>query len=164
MKNIFIALLLVTLLGCAGTNHNVAPPSISDGVWSGTLKSVMTRADDSHEDGKSDLLIASCNGVVRIWAGDGDGAYRKLGNNYVIHSYPDSHLIYFLDAAPKQPDWVEIQTYSLLEIDSETAVLQWSRAVNNRDVAKSDEGRYFFSQGTTRLRHVSQTCDGRLVP
>ncbi|MYM97562.1 hypothetical protein [Duganella vulcania] len=164
MKNLFIASLSVALLGCAATSHNVTPQSLSDGVWSGTLKSVTIRANDGHEEGQSDLLIASCKGVVRIWAGDGNGAYSKLGSNYVIHSSPDSHLIYFLDAAPKQPDWVEIQTYSLLEIDSETAVLQWSRAVNNRDLARSDDGRYFFSQGTTRLRHVSQACDERLVP
>jgi hypothetical protein len=158
-----MAALAMTLFGCT-TTHSVVSSNFPDGVWSGSLKSVLISADDSKQEGASDLLIASCKGVVRFWASDGDGAFRKLGNNYVVHSYPDSHLIYFLDAEPKQPDWVEIQSYSFLEIDSDTAVLQWSRAVNNRDVAKSEKNRYFFTQGTTRLRRVNQICDGHLVP
>lgn len=163
MKILFLIALAVSLFGCT-TTHSHTPASFPDGVWSGSLKSVVSSADDSKQEGASDLLIASCNSVVGFWAGDGHGTYRKLGEKYVIHSYPDSHLIYFLDAAPKQPDWVEIQTYSIFEIDKETAVLQWSRAVNNRDLAKSENNRYFFSQGTTQLRRMSQICDSHLVP
>lgn len=155
--------LTMALCGCAAT-HSEAPSKLADGVWSGSLKSALTFADGSVREGTSELLIASCQGVVRLWASEEDGTVRKLGNQYVVHSFPDSHLIYFLDAEPKQPDWVEIQSYSLLEIDQKTAVLQWSRAVNNRDVAKYEKNRYFFTHGTTELHRVKQSCDGRLVP
>lgn len=163
MKFLYATALALMLSSCA-TTPGMPPSTLPDGVWSGSLTSTVTSADESKQEGTSNLLIASCKGVVRFWASDGDRTYNKLGNNYVIHSSSDSHLIYFMDEAPKQPDWVEIQSYALLEIDSNTAVLQWSRAVNNRDVAKSAKNRYFFSQGMTTLRRVSQTCDGRLVP
>ncbi|MCU6499567.1 hypothetical protein LPN04_17370 [Rugamonas sp. A1-17] len=163
VKFLCMLVLAMTLFGCATTN-SVVSSHLPDGVWSGQLKSVLISADESVQEGKSDLLIASCKGIVRFWASDGDGGYRKLGNNYVVNSYPDSHLIYFLDAEPKQPDWVEIQSYSFLEIDSDLAVLQWNRAVNNRDVAKTEKNRYFFSHGITQLRRESRVCDGRLVP
>ncbi len=165
MKISLLLALTLALSGCAATvKHDVVQSSIADGVWAGTLKSELISADNSKREGSSDLLVAACKGVVRIWASDGDGKYRKLGENYVVQSYPDSHLIYFLDAEPKQPDWVEIQSYALLEIDSDRAVLQWSRAVNNRDVEASKKDRYFFSQGITQLRRTSKNCDDRLVP
>jgi hypothetical protein len=163
VKNLFATALAVALSGCTTTQH-IKQPTLPDGVWSGTLKSVLVLADDDKQEGASDLLIASCKGLVRFWARDQGGTYEKLGNNYVIQSYPDSHLIYSLAAAPTQPDWVEIQSYALLEIDSDTAVLQWSRAVNNRDVAMSKKNRYFFAQGMTKLHRTNRSCDERLVP
>ena len=165
MKFLLLSVLITTLLGCTTpTSQGVIQSSIADGVWSGTLKSELILADGRRQEGSSDLLIATCKGTVQFWAGTGNGTYQKLGRNYVVRSYPNTHLIYFLDAEPKQPDWVEIQSYALLEIDSERAALQWSRAVNNRDVDPTQKNRYFFSQGVTQLHRVSQSCDGRLAP
>ncbi|WP_317201774.1 hypothetical protein [Janthinobacterium sp.] len=113
MKFLLVTALAMALGSCAITpNHSVASSGIADGAWSGSLRSELIFADNSKQEGTSDFLIASCNGIVQFWTGDGNGAYRKLGKNYVVRSYPDSHLIYFLDAEPKQPDWVEIQSYS----------------------------------------------------
>ncbi|MFL6710208.1 MAG: hypothetical protein ACJ8HI_18560, partial [Massilia sp.] len=105
-----------------------------------------------------------CKGAVRVWAGDAAGNYQKLGDKYVVHSNPDSHLIYYMDAGSDQPNWVEIHSYVFLEIDSDKAVIRWTRAVNNRALNKSDKGRYFFTEGSSELRRVSKECDGRLVP
>jgi uncharacterized protein YceK len=165
MKIFFLFAVAAVLAGCAAMEkHDEGSQTISDGVWAGTLKAETILADNSKQDGSSDLLIASCNGIVRIWASTDDGKYHKLGEKYVVRSYPDSHLIYFLDAEPKQPDWVEIQSYTLLEIGSDRAILQWTRAVNNRDVDVTKKNRYFLSQGIAELRRSNRSCVAQLVP
>ena len=162
--NIFcIAALAMTLLGCA-TTPTPAPYGLPDGVWSGTLKSVSTAADQEKNNHTADILFASCKGAVRVWASNAAGDYHKLGDKYAVHSYPDSHLIYYMDAGPEQPNWVEIQAYVFLELDSDMALIRWTRAVNNRAHNKSAKGRYYFTEGSTELRRVSRDCDGRLVP
>lgn len=128
------------------------------------MKYKTVSTDNLTDGGSTDLVVAACNGTVRIWGGTGDGKYIKLSEKFVVRSYPDSHLIYFLHAHPKQPDWVEIHSYALLEIGSDRAILQWSRAVNNRDLEASQTNRYFFSQGVTELRRASKICDAKLVP
>lgn len=164
MKIFMAAMLSMSLLGCTATAPRSADsPRLANGVWSGTLATVVTNADDSREDRKSELLIASCNGMVRLWADDNDGKYRHLGTKYVVQSNPDSHLIYFMDADPAQPGWVEIHSHSMLELSADKAVLLWSRAVNNRDGGKTPKNRYFFSQGITELRRTSHSCDDRLM-
>lgn len=169
MKIILPAVLALALVGCAAPPiQGDAPSPLGDGVWSGTLTSQTISPDDSVAEGTSDLLVASCKGVVRIWARDvgpqfPDSAYVRLGTKYRVQSLPDSHMIYYLHAAPTQPDWVEIQTYAFLELDADTAALQWSRAVNNRDIDGAAQGRYFFSQGTTRLTRVNRACSSKLM-
>lgn len=165
MRFLFIVALAIMLHGCT-TTQRIAQHTLSNGVWSGSLTSELISADGSKREGTSDLLIAICKGTIRFWARDADTdeGYSKLGNNYIIESSPDSHLIYVLHASPEQPGWVEMQTYALLEMDSDTAALQWSRAVNNRGVEKTKANRYFFSQGITTIRRVNHDCNERLVP
>lgn len=166
---IFPVVLALALVGCAAPpTHGDAPALLGDGVWSGTLTSQTISADDTVAEGTSDLLVASCKGIVRIWARDvgpqfTDSHYVRLGTKYRVQSLPDSHMISYLHTAPTQPDWVEIQTYAFLELDADTAALQWSRAVNNRDIDGAAHNRYFFSQGTTRLTRVNRECSSKLM-
>jgi len=165
VKTLMAAMLSMSLLGCtAPTTRSVDSFGLADGVWSGTLATIVTNADSSQEERKSELLIASCKGVVRLWTNNSDGKYRKLGTKYHVQSKPDLHLIYFMDADPTQPGWVEIHSHSMLELSPDKAVLLWSRAVNNRDGGKSKKNRYFFSQGIVELRRTSHSCDERLTP
>lgn len=87
-----------------------------------------------------------------------------INEKYSIQSYPDTHLIYFLDADPRQPDWVEIQSYLLMEIDADNAVVQYGRVINNRDLDPLNEKRYFANQGVANLRRAGSNCDSRFNP
>ena len=165
MKNFLLLVVALTISACAQMDKkNDANVTIADGVWAGVIKTESIKADSTKQEDSNELLIATCSGIVRFWAGKGDGKYVKLGVHYTIHSLPGSHLIYFIDADPEESGWVEIQSYSLLEINADLAVLQWSRAVNNRDVDDSKSDRYFFSQGNAELHRVSTTCNDKMVP
>lgn len=164
----FLALLFpVFLLGCAAApvNHSKLISSIPDGVWVGDLNFQTIKSDGSRTDqGPAEFMIASCKGHVQVWDGNHDGNFKTIGKYFAGASVPDSHLAYFTDRDTDEPGWSEIQSYVLLELNSSTARLQWSRAVNNRDLAANDTNRYFFNHGVGTLTRMSDKCNEELVP
>jgi len=122
-------------------------------------------ADGTSEADKTEhLLVASCAGKVHVWYGDGTGNYSTHSERFIVSSGLDTHLFYFLSAAPQQPDWIEIQVFTMLEVTQSKARLQWMRAVNNRDLEANDRNRYFTSQGVADLRQASKDCERRFLP
>lgn len=166
MKTIVLVAANALLLGCAASPPTApARSSFPDGVWMGDLPFQTISADDSRTDlGPGELVIASCDGSVQVWDGDRNGKGRPVGKNYVTVAGLETHLFYFIQSDPAQPGWVEIQAYSLLQTDSETAQVQWSRSVNNRDLPPEHANRYFFNHGIAHMKQVSKTCDRGLVP
>lgn len=157
----------ILLCGCAvmPSNRDVSNDIIPDGVWIGDLNFQTIKADGSKTDqGPAEVMIASCNGYIQVWDGNRDGTYTMIGKHYVSASVPDSHIAYFTDKDSDEPGWSEIQSYVLLELNTSTARLQWSRAVNNRDLAIDDVNRYFFSHGIGTLERISDKCNEELVP
>lgn len=160
-KYIVAIIFSVGLTGCATIKSSSGTTSaLGNGVWVGTLNFESIKKNNDREQRSHDLLIASCNESIRIWtSNEKNGSYKMIDEKFTIQSYPGTHLIYFLDAAPQQPDWVEIQSYLLMEIDSYNAVVQYSRAVNNRDVNSLHDNRYFTHQGIANLRRMKTSCE-----
>lgn len=104
------------------------------------------------------MAIAICAGEARIWLKQDDGNYLGPKRDFELHSGLQSYSIQFIDAAPAQPEWVEIQTYILLEKDEDHAAIQWSRAVNNRGLAASDTNRTILEYGSGTLHRTRKTC------
>jgi len=109
------------------------------------------------------MALAACSGEVRAYMGDANGKFDTPRQDFTIRSNAQSHTIQFVDAAAKQPDWVEIQTLTLLETDDDSATGQWTRAVNNRDLPASAGNRVFFEHGIGNFKRVSTECDKSMV-
>lgn len=160
-----VLLLTCLLAGCAAQNPGPRPVfSISDGAWEGPIRWDEVRADESKASGTIQLALAACSGEVRVWTQRPDGTFGSPLHGYLIDSNVQSHAIHFVDAAEKQPDWVEIQTFTMLEIDDNRAVIQWTRAVNNRDLPATDRIRTFFYHGIGKLKRISTVCQPSAVP
>lgn len=155
----FYFLFLVCLLaGCAVQSPAQRPIfSVPDGTWEGALDWII-RADGSKSAGGQQLAVAACSGQARVWMMNEDGNFSGPRRDFRIRSNAQSHTIQFVDAAAKQPDWVEIQTYTLLEIDGKSAVLQWARAVNNRDLPANDANRTILEYGVGKLQRTKEEC------
>jgi hypothetical protein len=166
MKTIALVAANALLLGCAASpSPGPARPSLPDGVWVGDMPFQTISADDTRTDlGPGELVIASCDGSVQVWSGDRSGNYHPVGKNYVAVAGLETHHFYFIQFDPNQPGWVEIQAYSLLQTDSDTAQVQWSRSVNNRDLSPEHGNRYFFNHGVAHMKQIRKTCDPDLVP
>ncbi|RZL35399.1 MAG: hypothetical protein EOP35_14230 [Rubrivivax sp.] len=137
---------------------------IPDGVWQGRIDWSGFQADGTPSSGSYGLLIAACKGTASVWAQDQEkpNRYSAISLHMAIRSEADTHVLSFINAARKQPDWVEIHTYSLLEVTADNARVQWTRAVNNRDLDPSHGNRTFFHHGTGEFKRTQTTCDPRL--
>lgn len=136
---------------------------IPDGVWQGRIDWSGFQADRTSFSGNYGLLIAACNGEVSIWAQNREDSnrYEPVSLRTTVQSGADTHVFSFIDAARKQPDWVEIHTYSMLEVSAGIARVQWTRAVNNRDLDPGHGNRTFFHYGTGEFNRTKTTCDRR---
>jgi len=132
-------------------------PTIPDGTWEGRLDWIVESDGRKTDDGYG-LAITACAGQVRIWLRDKDGNYQGLRRDFQVRSTLQSHSIQFVNAATIQPDWTEIQTYTMLERDGTDAAVQWSRSVNNRDLAPSDAKRTILEYGVGTLKRTRETC------
>jgi hypothetical protein len=149
---------LFALTACAAQQSPKQPDyMIPDGTWEGSLDWIV-RAEGKKETGGQGIAVAACAGQVRIWLRDEDGNYSGPRRNFQVRSNLQSYSIQFIDTAAVQPDWIEIQTYTLLEVDGTSAALQWSRAVNNRDLAPQDANRTLFDYGVGKLKKTRETC------
>jgi hypothetical protein len=131
--------------------------TLPDGLWKGQLKIKLIDALEKESTDSWEIVFSACKGEVKFWASDLEGGYTNLGK-FTGSSLPDTHFFHVVRANEKQPGWVEIQTYSLVELDAERAVVAWTRAVNNRNLKEGAE-RYFLSRGTTQLTRVDNPCD-----
>ena len=77
---------------------------------------------------------------------------------YEGQSGPEVHALVFVHKAPEQPGWVETQTFTVLEIGTKAAAVQWSRAVNNRSKASGAPERTFFYYGTGTFQRTRTGC------
>jgi hypothetical protein len=161
-KNLVLAI-AAAVSGCAAPYTHPLQPSLPNGTWAGTMSTVVVRADDSKKTEQSRMLLATCDGAMQVWSLSEEGKIQSYRAELTRSSKEDSHLLYFVEAALKQPDWVEIQTYSLVLISADKALLLWTRTVSNRDVSDSDSERFFYGHGTAQLKRIDQECHKELV-
>lgn len=161
--NVFNVLLVVAAVaGCVSqvsfqqTGGATARATLPDGTWTGTLD--WTIKPDGSKVAGHDFAIGVCGGKMRHWYKDEKGEWFSPDVQWTIRSGPDSHTMQYIDQHVKQPDWVEIQSFTLLEIDDKTAAVQWSRAVNNRDLAVGQADRTFFYYGAGTFKRIRTGC------
>ncbi len=155
-----LLLSVAAVLGCVAQIPLQRAPgptsSMPDGTWTGKFDWVI-RHDGVKSEGY-EIAIATCDGRARRWIKNEQGEWRSNETEWTISSGPDSHTLQFVEQFERQPDWVEIQTITLLEMNDELATVQWSRAVNNRDLANDNSNRSFFGYGTGTLKRIRVGC------
>jgi hypothetical protein len=158
MRQYFSLISLLALTACSTPQPDKQIESlIPDGTWEGSLDWIV-RMDGRKDKGGQGLAVAACGGQVRIWLMDENGNYRGPRKDFQVRSSLQSYSIQFIDKATVQPDWIEIQTYTLLELNGVSAAVQWSRSVNNRDLAPDDANRTIFEYGVGTLKKTRETC------
>jgi len=156
-----LPLLSVSSLLCACGSPPQNPssvPSANEGVWIGTIKAEQQLADESRSTGESKLVLAICGSVLRVLTADDQGKLTLQKSGFTTISNLDSHLFYFVRAAAKQPDWVEIQTYSFVQLSESVAHIHWSRSVSNRDAGPSEPDRFFVANGSGKFHKGTSSC------
>ena len=174
MRKLLALMSAMLVVGCASAPGDPAPPRpaspapppknmMRDGVWTGRIEWSGFQADRTPFSGSHGLLVAACRGAASIWLQDPDnpGRYSVVSLRMSVQSEADTHVLSFIKAASKQPDWVEIHTYSLLETTADTARVQWTRAANNRDLDPDHGNRTFFHHGTGDFERIQASCEPR---
>lgn len=165
-KRALMAIAAAWALACA--SHPVSaqkPHPLPNGVWAGSFVLHHHLPDGSQTAlGLLHVIVATCSGAVEVWAGNGLGKFEASAKPYTVFSGPDTHMFTSIDEATSQPDWVEIKSLTLLEVTPETAVVQWLRSVNNRDLPANDPDRFFFHHGRGELRREASVCDAKWGP
>ncbi len=177
-----VVLSFVTLAGCSVQTIKPMAGSISsartnlhEGAWIGTIAVTGVGADDSNfkKNGKTmsdtlTFLVTVCDGKGIFWYQRDDGSFHAAAREeyFGAHSNFGNHLIYFenhdQDAQPV-PGWVENQTMLLIELDSGTLRVQWSRAVSNPLLPEKDSSRDFFWHGVGALKRTATECPRELM-
>jgi hypothetical protein len=160
LKSSSALLVPLVLAGCATSmpDSKVAPTLLPNGFWEGTIRIGNLTGQDINP-GPRGVRIVTCDGNARVWFIDSKGgpAYTPP-ITFKVTSLIGTHVISKFDAAKKQPDWVEIQTWVLSELNSKSAAMHWSRSVNNRDVDQAQANRTFAEFGLGTMRRVRETC------
>jgi hypothetical protein len=154
-------LLVASLLaGCATSmsDPKVASTLFPNGFWEGTIRIGNMTGQDINP-GPHGVRIVTCDENARVWLIDSKGgpAYTPP-ITFKVTSMIGTHVISKFDAAKKQPDWVEVQTWVLSELSSTTVAVHWSRSVNNRDVGETQANRTFAEFGLGTMRRVRESC------
>ena len=148
------------LAGCATSmsDPKVASTLLPNGFWEGTIRIGNMTGQDINP-GPHGVRIVTCDGNARVWLIDSKGgpAYTPP-ITFKVTSMIGTHVISKFDAAKKQPDWVEVQTWVLSELNSKSAAVHWSRSVNNRDLDEAQANRTFAEFGLGTMRRVRETC------
>jgi hypothetical protein len=159
MKKILSFVILLAMLTCTATAGALTPFSdFHDGLWKGKMVVETTRADGAVEPHSWELIIAACKGKVSIWGTNPDGGFEEHNSDVTVQSKPDSYLLHFSQASQTQPGWVEIHAYTFFRLDTERAVVGWTRTVNNRGASASDKNRYYFVQGMGHFKLSTSDC------
>jgi hypothetical protein len=160
LKSNSALLLPLVLAGCATSmpDSKVASTLLPNGFWEGAIRIGNMTGQDINP-GPHGVRIVTCDGNARVWLIDSKGgpAYTPP-ITFKVTSLIGTHVISKFDAAKKQPDWVEIQTWVLSELNSKSAAMHWSRSVNNRDVDQAQANRTFAEFGLGTMRRVRETC------
>lgn len=138
-----------------------ASSTMPDGTWSGTFD-WRINPDGSKVAGDA-MAVASCQGKVRMWWFTASGTWESVDTPLTVRSGPDSHSIHLSHMDTAQRGWVEHQTLTLLEITSQSAKVQWSRAVNNRGYQTDQAERTFFNYGAGTFRRTRIGCKAPLL-
>jgi hypothetical protein len=179
IKNHFI-LILFLLSGCATSlvenNNSIAQKyrksRISDGIWAGKIQVAGTYSDDTSIGDDGEIFKKTLDFMVTVC--DGEGIFFKMGDrgyaipsvNYKNDSYFGSHLIYFQNAEKSNevnPDWVEMQSMLLVEVDSNLLRVQWSRSVNNPKIDKTEKDSNVFVNGVGSLKRTANNCSDEII-
>lgn len=160
LKSSSALLVASALTGCATSmsDPKVASTLLPNGFWEGTIRIGNMTGQDINP-GPHGVRIVTCDGNARVWLIDSKGgpAYTPP-ITFKVTSMIGTHVISKFDAARKQPDWVEVQTWVLSELNSKSAAVHWSRSVNNRDVDEAHANRTFAEFGLGTMRRVRETC------
>jgi hypothetical protein len=132
--------------------------ALPTGVWIGKVEESTVQSGGKATTDKFVVILDSCEGKTQLWTRDDDGKVHPLPPAKAVQSLDGTHLFYFMDAEPKQPDWEELHTFSILELNDERAWLLWTRAVNNRDLEVDNSNRYFQSTATGELKRATAKC------
>ena len=154
-----IVTVALSLAGCAITPSDGQPvaPSLS-GKWVGEIHWRSSLPVEGATSGTHEVVLANCNGEPRFFWRQGD-AYSRSTATYRYASSHSTHMLYFIvQAGEADPQWVETQSWALIEVPGEELKLSWSRSVNNRLSDASDPGRAFTQVGIGQLRKVSSDC------
>ena len=129
-----------------------------NGFWEGTIRIGNMTGQDINP-GPHGVRIVTCDGNARVWLIDSKGGLAYTPPiTFKVTSMIGTHVISKFDAAKKQPDWVEVQTWVLSELSSTTVAVHWSRSVNNRDVGEAQANRTFAEFGLGTMRRVRESC------
>ncbi len=163
LANWFRTLSLTVAL--AGSSMGAHSHHMPDGTWEGEIPYEATLADRSKIVGAYRLRITACNGLVEVWSpSDRDKArFEPSGFEYRVQSNADTHSFQAVRAERKQPGWVELHTYTLIEVSARRAVLQWVRTVNNRELEEGHRNRFFVEHGLGNLERTGSACSPQMA-
>lgn len=134
------------------------PTRFPAGVWLGSVERSLVESGGKAISGRLTVSINSCDGNIEVFTKGENGEVHAMPPIKAIQSLDGSHLFYYMAAEPKQPDWEEIQTFSLLELNDKKIWLFWTRAVNNRDLEIDHPNRYFRSTTMGELNRTASDC------
>ena len=155
---------MFSLAACAtAQDENRSKESLLNGEWQGEISWVRLSEDNYPKSGIRKVLLAVCNGEASIRMKEDDGKYSKA-ISLEVRSSNEMHVLSFLrHQQSDDPSWVESQTWTIIELDSDNLQIQWSRAIRNRHLELLDPLRTIHFQGMGRMERTSRECEPELV-
>jgi hypothetical protein len=133
-------------------------PTLS-GIWAGEIQwSASLPADGGRTSGSKEIVFVSCDGEPEFYWKE-DDAYLKSTAKYQYVQNRTTHVLsYVAQEQGDDPGWIEAQSWSLVEVPTDTLFFTWARSVNNRLAEPDDPERAFAQVGFGLLRKTSGDC------
>ncbi len=153
--------------GCALTligdfEANKVPSLVGfEGIWEGQLLSKFTGSDRTNVESVRNIKLDNCAGYPQIYLGlsnednDKEQNYQLIKRLFNVEQKENNAVLSNIEDGG---DWVETQTWTLIQIGSETATMQQNRMVENTQLSLSDDGQEFGEIGRAKLKRTNKEC------
>jgi len=108
---------------------------------------------------KSTLYVRACKGKMWFYFQETDGRISAVDTAPSVFSFMGTHSIsYQFRDSDDLPAWVELRRVELVEVDDNSAHVQFSRSFSNLTLGPKEAKRTMFATGTAVLTRYDKQC------